>query len=194
MAIADWPGVEGLPEVARWRVVGQRQIYSDHRVTVERAEVEPPGAPSYAHHVVRLPNDSVAVVVHHPGRGVLLLYRYRFITGTAGLAVPAGGVEAGEEPLAAAGREVAEETGCELVSARVMASTEVMPGVTDKRFHLVYGRTSGQKAKPMDSYESTALYWVPAEELTGLMAVGLISAQPSMLALLYADKIGLLGG
>jgi hypothetical protein len=45
---------------------------------------------------------------------------------------------------------------------------------------------------PADAHESTALYWVPVRELFGLMTAGLISAQPSMLALLYAERAGLL--
>ncbi len=42
------------------------------------------------------------------------------------------------------------------------------------------------------AHESTALYWVPVSELFSLMSGGLISAQPSMLALLYAERAGLL--
>ncbi|MHB8246807.1 MAG: hypothetical protein ACYDGN_15950 [Acidimicrobiales bacterium] len=45
----------------------------------------------------------------------------------------------------------------------------------------------------MDSYDLTALYRVPVEKLFTMMTDGYISAQPSMLALLYADTLGRLG-
>ncbi len=74
-----------------------------------------------------------------------------------------------------------------------MASADVLPGAADKRFHFVYGTAGDSLAEPADAHESTALYWVPTGELFALMTGGLICAQPSMLALLYAERAGLLG-
>ncbi len=48
-----------------------------------------------------------------PARGVLLLWRHRFITDTWGWEIPAGGIDPGETPPDAAARETLEETGWE---------------------------------------------------------------------------------
>jgi len=193
MAIHDWPGRDALPPVQRWTVSATSEVYRDRRISVEQARVSAGAGQAFSHQVIRFAAQSVAAVVHNPGRGVLMLYRHRFITDTTGLSVPAGGVSPGEDPVDAAYREVFEETGCKLGDARLMASADVLPGAADKRFHFVYGTAGHSLFDPADAHESTALYWVPAGELFELMASGLICAQPSMLALLYAERAGLLG-
>lgn len=55
--------------------------------------------------------DFVAMVAVTDGDQVVLVRSYKHGTRTVSLAVPAGYLEAGEEPLAAAKRELAEETG-----------------------------------------------------------------------------------
>jgi 8-oxo-dGTP pyrophosphatase MutT (NUDIX family) len=193
MAIHSWPGRDALPPVRKWSASEPRQLYRNRRITVEEVQVSTGTGDPFPHQVIRFASDSVAAVVHRHGHGVLMLYRHRFITDRAGLALPAGGIEPGENPVDAAVREVFEETGCKLQDATLFGSSEVLPGVHDKRFWFAYGTAdAGDAPDPADAHESTALYWVPVRELFGLMTAGLISAQPSMLALLYADKAGLL--
>ena len=55
--------------------------------------------------------DFVAIVAITEREEVILLRAYKHGTRTVSLAVPAGYVESGEEPLAAAKRELREETG-----------------------------------------------------------------------------------
>jgi 8-oxo-dGTP pyrophosphatase MutT (NUDIX family) len=193
MAILNWPGRDALPPVQQWTASEPRQLYKNRRITVEEVQVSTGTGDPFPHQVIRFASDSVAAVVHRTGHGVLMLYRHRFITDRAGLALPAGGIEPGEHPVDAAAREVFEETGCKLQDAALMGSAEVLPGVHDKRFWFVYGTAdAGEVPDPADAHESTALYWVPVGELFGLMTAGLISAQPSMLALLWAGRAGLL--
>ena len=51
-------------------------------------------------------------------RGVLLLWRHRFITDTWGWEIPAGRIDPGETPPQAAAREALEETGWEPAALR----------------------------------------------------------------------------
>jgi 8-oxo-dGTP pyrophosphatase MutT (NUDIX family) len=194
MTIYDWQGRDALPPIRKWSASEPRQLYRNRRITVEEVQVSTGTGTPFPHQVIRFAADSVAAVVHSPGHGVLMLYRHRFITDRAGLALPAGGIEPGEDPVDAAAREVFEETGCKLQDARQMGSADVLPGVADKVFWFVCGtaEASDDVPEPADAHESTALYWVPVGELFGLMTAGLISAQPSMLALLYAERAGLL--
>jgi 8-oxo-dGTP pyrophosphatase MutT (NUDIX family) len=195
MTIHNWPGRDALPPVRKWSASAPAQLYQNRRITVEEVQVSTGTGKPFPHQVIRFASESVAAVVHNQGRGVLMLYRHRFITDRAGLALPAGGIEPGEHPVDAASREVFEETGCKLRDATLMGSADVLPGVADKRFWFVAGTAASDEVpEPADAHESTALYWVPASELFGLMSCGLISAQPSMLALLYAERAGLLTG
>jgi 8-oxo-dGTP pyrophosphatase MutT (NUDIX family) len=193
MTILSWPGRDALPPVQKWTASAAKQLYGNRRLSIEEVQVSTGSGKPFAHQVIRFAADSVAAVVHSPGHGVLMLYRHRFITSTVGLALPAGGIEPGENPVDAASREVFEETGCKLQDATLMGTADVLPGLADKRFWFVFGTAAGNEVpEPADAHESTALYWVPVSELFSLMSGGLISAQPSMLALLYAERAGLL--
>ena len=74
----------------RWQVHGERTIYDSEWVRLTLADVEIPGGERFEHHVVRMPNNAAGTVVLDPERGVLLLWRHRFITDTWGWEIPAG--------------------------------------------------------------------------------------------------------
>jgi 8-oxo-dGTP pyrophosphatase MutT (NUDIX family) len=106
----------------RWTVHGERWIYESEWVGLSLVDVEQPSGARYEHHVVRMPAQAAGVVVMDDDRGVLLLWRHRFITDSWGWEVPAGRIDAGETPLAAGGRETLEETGWEPGPMRPLAS------------------------------------------------------------------------
>src|ERR1700682_5792156 len=93
----------------RWVVHGERTVYESPWVSLALADVEVPGGGRFEHHVVRMPGEAAAAVVRDQDR-VLLIHRHRFITDTWGWEIPAGRVEAGEDPMAAAAREPLQET------------------------------------------------------------------------------------
>ena len=101
----------------RWTVHCEREIYGSEWMRMVLVDIEVPGGERFDHHVVRFPNQAAGTVVHDPDRGVLLLWRHRFITDTWGWEVPAGRIDPGETPIEAAEREAFEETGLELDAA-----------------------------------------------------------------------------
>jgi ADP-ribose pyrophosphatase len=89
-------------------------------------------------------------VVEHPGAvaiaaltaaGELLLVRqYRHAARAVTLELPAGRLEPGESPLAAAQRELAEETGHGAGAWRVLTTFLPAPGFCSERIHLFEAR------------------------------------------------------
>lgn len=73
--------------------------------------------------------------------GRLLLIRHSY--GSGNWMLPGGGIARGEEPLVAARRELAEETGCILRDALVHAVLEEQLYGTTNRVHLIAGRAAG---------------------------------------------------
>ena len=93
----------------RWTVHGERIIYDSPWIRLALTDVEIPGGECFEHHVVRMPADAAGTVIHDAERGVLLLWRHRFVTDTWGWEIPAGRVDPGETLEEAAVREAIEE-------------------------------------------------------------------------------------
>ena len=73
--------------------------------------------------------------------GRILLIRHSY--GSGNWMLPGGGIGRGEDPLAAALRELREETGCTLIGARVHSVVEEPLYGTINRVHMVAGRIAG---------------------------------------------------
>src|SRR5690606_25386888 len=106
---------------------------------------------------VELPNGNTATreIVKHPGAvAVVALYEDRLIVveqfrkplERSLVEIPAGKLEAGEEPLTAAKRELEEETGFTAASLRPLCSFYTSPGFADEILHLYLAEdlTSGE--------------------------------------------------
>ena len=170
----------------RWTVHGERPLYESEWLRVVLVDVEVPGGERFEHHVVRVPDHAAGVVVHDPGRGLLLLWRHRFISDTWGWEVPAGRVDRGETPAQAAAREVEEETGWRPGPLTPLVSYRPSNGLSDQVFHLFLAAGATRAGEPTTPGESERIEWVPAPEVRRLVRAGEVGDGMSLTALLYA--------
>ncbi|MES0833713.1 NUDIX hydrolase [Nocardiopsis tropica] len=189
----DFGSADGdrLPEPERWKVLGNRPLYSSPWIGLDLVKVVPPGREPYEHHVARVA-DAVGVVLRHPDRGVLLLHRYRFITDTSGFEIPAGALDEDEGVEDAAAREVLEETGWTVRDMSRMLVCNPSDGVSDQRFHFVLATADEQTGEPVDAYESSARVWFRPDELSSLLRDGKVPGALTSVALLHALHFGML--
>jgi 8-oxo-dGTP pyrophosphatase MutT (NUDIX family) len=173
-------------------VHGERVVYQSPWVSLCLADVEVPGERRFEHHVVRIPAEAAGTVVFDPERGVLLLWRHRFIPDAWGFEVPAGRIEPGEEAGRAAAREVLEETGWEPGPLRHLVSFNPAPGISDHRFNIYVADGAVHRGEPTDPGESERVEWVPVEALRGLLLGGQVPDGLTLAALLYALTAGVL--
>lgn len=176
-----------------WTAHGRRSVYESPWVSVELVDVEQPGGSRFEHHVVRTRPASGTVVVDHE-RGVLLLWRHRFITDTWGYEIPAGGIDDGESPADAASREVLEETGWSVDNVEPLISFHPSNGLSDQVFHIFVGTGPRHHGDPSDPFESERIEWVPSTRLTELMGEGLMPDGLSLTACSYAVATGVVAG
>lgn len=178
----------------RWTVHSERAIYDSRWVRLALADVEVPGLRRFDHHVLRMPLPAAGTVVHDPDRGLLLLYRHRFITDTWGWEVPAGAVEPGETPEQGAAREVVEETGWRPGPLRALTTYHPSNGIADQRFHLFLAEGATHLGAPTDPSESERIAWVQLPEVRRIVSRGEMRDGLSLTAVLYALALGELDG
>ena len=169
----------------RWKVHGERTVYDSDWVRVALADVEVPGGDRFEHHVVRIPREAAATVVRHPERGVLLLWRHRFIVDAWGWEVPGGEIEAGETPEEAAVRETLEETGWRPSALRPLGRYHPFVGRSDQTFHVFVAEGAERVTDPT-SDEAERVEWMPIADVRRLVADGELVDGFTLTALAWA--------
>ncbi len=169
----------------RWTVHGETPIYESEWVRLVLTDVEVPGHGRIDHHVVRVPDDAAGTVVHDVQRGILLLWRHRFITDTWGWEIPAGRVDEGEEPDEAAGREVLEETGWRPGPLRPLIRYHPSNGLSDQTFHLFVAESATHEGEPSDPSESERIEWKSLGSVGELVREGAVIDGLSLTALTF---------
>jgi len=104
---------------------------------------------------------------------LVLVWQHRFGSDRVALEIPGGVVEPGEEPLDAARRELAEETGYEAAALELLAVVEPNPAIQGNRCFTYLARGARRaKATSFDDLEECEVALVPAAHAADLIDGG----------------------
>jgi ADP-ribose pyrophosphatase len=108
--------------------------------------------------------DAVAIVALDADERVVLVRQHRQAVGTDLLELPAGLVDEGEEPLAAAQRELREETGLHGGSWRELAAIWTSPGFVNElvTVFVAHGLDEGEP-EPDEAEDLEVVRWTLPE-------------------------------
>lgn len=135
------------------KTLTQEYIYRGRILNLRRDSVElPNGGTSYREVVEH--NGGVAVAAVTDADELLFVRQFRYPSGELLLELPAGKLEAGEDPLSAAVRELREETGAEAKRVYSLGWIYVSPGYTTERLYLYAadGLTFGEQKLDEDEF------------------------------------------
>jgi len=177
----------------RWQIHGERSLHESDWMSLRMVDIEIPGGPRFEHHVVRFPLPAAGVVIHDHDRGVLLLWRHRFVTDTWGWEIPAGRVEKGEAIDDAGRREAEEETGWRPGPLRPLVAFHPSNGSVDQTFHIFVADGATHIGDPVDAFEAERIEWVPVANLRAMIRAGEIRDGLSLAGLSTALALGEIG-
>jgi ADP-ribose pyrophosphatase len=123
------------PEQAIPDVLGSRVVYEGKVVSLRVDEIALPHGRRATREVVEHPGAIVVIALDEHGE-VALVRQYRHAVKRYLLELPAGGLEPGEEPLAAAQRELREEVGVEAARWTPLGSFFSSPGFANEILYV----------------------------------------------------------
>jgi 8-oxo-dGTP pyrophosphatase MutT (NUDIX family) len=191
--------VADVPE--RWPVVGSADLYRSELPFALRADrirhPESPDEEPFTRVVLEHPGAVVVLAVDDEER-VLCLRQYRHPVGLRMLELPAGLLDQeGEEPRAAAQRELVEEAGLEADDWSPLVAAYSSPGITSEAIHyfLARGLHEGDRGDFVAAHEEADMetLWVPYAELLAACLDGRVHDAPVLIAVLTARQLGLVG-
>ena len=118
------------------RVLESRDIYRGRVVQLTVDNIIEPGGVKTVREVVHHTGSAVVLAQASDGR-VVLVRQYRYAARERLWELVAGGLEPGEKPLAAARRELLEETGYRATKCRLLFDFFPSPGILTERMFLV---------------------------------------------------------
>jgi ADP-ribose pyrophosphatase len=156
-------------------ILARRQPAQNKFMTVVEEDIRDPAGKPYTYHFVEATWDAVLVLpVLADGRLVLeRIYRHPYRQYL--LEFPAGGIDHGESPLAAAARELEEETGYRPGAVRSLGSYEAIPGMLRARVNLVLA----QELVQMGTRSHETMELIKVEELAAAEAWAEADREPA---------------
>lgn len=121
------------------RLLASRRAFQGRVIALRVDDVELPDGRHSTREIVEHPG-AVAVVALDGEGNLLLVRQYRHAAGKELVEIPAGKIDAGEEPMAAAERELAEETGHSARCWDYLGKAFTTPGFTTEVMHFFLAR------------------------------------------------------
>ncbi|MEV0336435.1 NUDIX hydrolase [Nocardia sp. NPDC050717] len=177
------------PGSHEFETVSSRVLYSGAILALRQDQVAMPDGRVAEREVIEH-HAAVAVLALDDDGNVVLIRQYRHPLGTRLLELPAGLLDiVGEDPLTAAKRELAEETGLAAAEWSVLVDVALSPGFTDEalRVYFATGLTETDRPDPEHEEADLELVRMPvAEAIRAALAGEIVNATAVAGVLAYA--------
>jgi ADP-ribose pyrophosphatase len=170
--------------VARLRVLGSRTLYRGRVLKLNVDEIIEPSGVRARRELVLHPGSAVVLPRLADGR-IVLVRQYRYAARQSLWELVAGGLEAGERVLAAARRELLEETGYRSRRMCYLLSFYPSPGLLNERMHLVEASDLRLSRAQPEEDERIEVGRFREAELRRMMASGEIRDGKTLIGLLW---------
>lgn len=176
-------------EPAHW-IPGEETLHAECKVyDVYRRQFTHPGDNRSGHFYIMHCNDWAQVIPLTANGQVILVRQYRFGTQQLSWEVPGGVIDDGEEPLAAAVRELIEETGYHCQRAEVIATCHPNPALQQNRTHFILAEgCTLETGQHLDPNEELEVRLFPLEEVSRMARNGGITHAIALNAIFFLES------
>lgn len=168
-------------------VVGTRRIHEGRVLNLRVDDVTLPNGRASKFEIVEH-NGGVCVIAQPQPESIVLVRQYRPATGRMLLEVPAGKLEAGEDPLACAQRELLEETGYRCRHMRRLWSFYSAPGFCSELLHLFVAEGLTLGAAQPEENESIEVVVMRVEDAWAMVERDELPDAKTQIALAWARE------
>ena len=169
------------------QTIRSERVYEGKIIGVRVDTVKLPSGRETKREIVEHSGATAIVAVDSEG-DVLLVRQYRKPVERTLLEIPAGGIEAGEDPLECARRELAEETGFAAGQWEKLGVFYTTPGFCTEEMHVFLATELKAVEGTADFDETIELVRSPLSSVPDLIASGEICDAKSIAGLLLARR------
>jgi 8-oxo-dGTP pyrophosphatase MutT (NUDIX family) len=172
-----------------WQTLGTRAVYANSWLRLREDTVIRPDGQQGIYGVVEM-NPTVGVVALNDISEIALVAQWRYTLGRMSVEIPTGGSESSDRSvLAAARRELREETGLSAESWRELGSIDNSNGVTNDVAHMFLATGLEAGADAQDPAEQVVLSWLPFGQAVDRVLTGSITESVSVAAILKVELL-----
>ncbi len=172
-----------------WKTLRSRIIFDNPWMTVVEDRVINPGGGENDYGHVKFKNRAVAIVPLDKDGNTWLVGQQRYTLGLYSWELPMGGAPLAEDPLAAAKRELKEETGLIANEWRQLMFIHTTNSITNEEGYVFVARDLEQGETEFDESEDLQVRKLPLAEALQMIRQGEITDVISIAALLRVNEL-----
>jgi ADP-ribose pyrophosphatase len=185
------PSTNKKKDSGKVRLISSKVAYKGKVFSVFTDKVEEPGVGVNTRDVIRH-NGSIVILAIDESKNaqdpeIILERQYRHAAGQFLIELPAGRIEPGEAPLAAAKREMIEETGYRAKRWTHLTKYFASPGFLGESMSIYLAREIREGAAQPEADEQIEVVRMRVSEVLAMIAAGKIQDGKTLIGVLYYD-------
>ena len=172
-----------------WKTLSSRTVYENDWMSVLEDRVINPGGGENQYGHVHFKKTAVAIIPLDETGHTWLVGQERYTLGHFSWELPMGGAPTNEDPLAAAKRELKEETGLSANQWSEIMRLHTSNSITDERAIVFVARDLSEGQTNFDETEHLSIRKLPLAEAIEMVHAGEITDAISAAALLLLSDI-----